>query len=90
MIRNGSWLKGAIRSRRWFSFFDSASRASFAGTLLFSSIYCLLAYIPSTYYAFIQAPFLSWMPLFARIQPYLFIITFGGTALLLKNPFHNG
>lgn len=49
---------------------------SFAGVLLLSSMYCLLAYIPSIYFSFIHAPFMGWMPLFARTQPYLFALTF--------------
>lgn len=59
---------------------DLLAAASFAGAALLSSLYCVLAYIPSTYFAFIHAPFLSWMPLFARTQPYLFTVTFCGTA----------
>ena len=44
-----------------------------------SSAYCVLAYIPTTYFAFIQAPFQSWMPFFARVQPWLFTFLFAGT-----------
>lgn len=53
-----------------------ASAGMFAAVLFLSSMYCLLAYIPATYFAFIQAPFLGWMPAFAALQPLLFAITF--------------
>jgi hypothetical protein len=53
-------------------------------------MYCLLAYIPTTYFAFIQAPFLTWMPAFARLQPYLFTVTFCGAAIPLWQHFRSG
>jgi arylsulfatase A-like enzyme len=55
---------------------DFAATLSFSGVALLSSMYCLLAYIPSTYFPLIHTPFLSWMPVFAKTQPYLFLITF--------------
>lgn len=36
-----------------------------AAYLLATSLYCLLAYLPYTYYAFIKAPVYEWMPWFA-------------------------
>lgn len=56
--------------------FQLASTALFAALLLLSSMYCLLAYIPATYFAFIQSSFFLWMPAFAALQPVLFAITF--------------
>jgi arylsulfatase A-like enzyme len=53
-------------------------------------MYCLLAYIPTTYFAFIQAPFLAWMPAFARLQPYLFTVTFCGAAIPLWERYRAG
>ncbi|HEX7287014.1 MAG TPA: sulfatase-like hydrolase/transferase [Candidatus Angelobacter sp.] len=74
---------------RWQSLFERTPAAAFAVILFLSSMYCLLAYIPTTYYAFIQAPFQSWMPLFARLQPYLFTLTFCGAAFALRGRFGN-
>src|SRR5262249_54105248 len=54
--------------------------ALFAIVLFLSSMYCLLAYIPTPSFAFIRAPFQTWMPLFASLQPYLFAITFCAAA----------
>ncbi len=60
----------------WMNRFQLASTALFAALLLLSSMYCLLAYIPATYFAFIQSSFFLWMPAFAALQPVLFAITF--------------
>ena len=89
-VQNDTRLKSIMVSRRWSSIFSLGAVLSFAAVLFLSSMYCLLAYIPSTYYAFIQAPFLAWMPLFARLQPYLFAITFCGTAIPLWPGFRSG
>ena len=47
-------------------------RIGFAALLLLTSFYCLLAYIPDTYFAFIQAPFQAWLPAFIRFHPLFF------------------
>ena len=60
---------------------DSSASICFVLVGLLSSAYCLLAYIPTTYFAFIQAPFQSWMPAFSRVQPWLFTLTFAVTAV---------
>ncbi|HEY2171527.1 MAG TPA: sulfatase-like hydrolase/transferase, partial [Candidatus Angelobacter sp.] len=46
----------------------------FALLLVFTSFYAVLAYIPDTYHAFIQAPFLSWIPTLIRFQPFLYAL----------------
>ncbi|MGC2695412.1 MAG: sulfatase-like hydrolase/transferase [Candidatus Angelobacter sp.] len=74
-----------VSPKRWLSNLDHAGETAFALVLFLSSLYCLLAYIPTTYFSFIQAPFLSWMPVFARLQPYLFAITFCASAIPLRN-----
>ena len=56
-------------TRRTFGF---AARLLFAFFLLFTSFYSVLAYFPETYIAFVQAPFLSWIPLLIRIHPYVY------------------
>jgi len=55
--------------RRVFGF---TARLLFAFFLLFTSFYCVLAYVPETYIAFIQAPFLTWVPVLIRIHPYVY------------------
>src|SRR5262245_59517756 len=41
---------------------------------IFTSIYCLLAYIPFTYYHFVQYRHLSSLSVAVQIHPYLFLI----------------
>src|SRR5689334_5098691 len=74
-------LRSRIESRAatnnaWMNRFELASIGLFSALLLLSSMYCLLAYIPATYFAFIQSSFFLWMPTFAALQPILFAITF--------------
>jgi hypothetical protein len=66
----------ASTSSVWMNRFQLISVGSFSALLLLSSMYCLLAYIPATYFAFIQSSFFLWMPAFAALQPILFAITF--------------
>src|SRR3954470_15568224 len=50
-----------------------AARIGFGVLLLISSVYGVLAYMPDTYFAFIQAPFQQWLPGLMRLQPVLFL-----------------
>ncbi len=52
--------------------FGFAARCLFAFFLLFTSFYSVLAYVPETYIAFIQAPFLTWVPMLIRVHPYVY------------------
>jgi hypothetical protein len=51
--------------------------------LLVTSAYCLLLYIPFTYFGFIQHPLLAWLPVFVGIHSYLFGILFAAVAATL-------
>jgi len=62
-------MKQQVTTRRTFGF---AARLFFAFFLLFTSFYSVLAYVPETYIAFIQAPFLTWVPLLIRVHPYVY------------------
>jgi hypothetical protein len=54
-------------------------RVVWAMYLVISSIYCLLAYLPYTYFAFVKAPAYPWMPWIAAHHHTLFL---GGLAVL--------
>ena len=54
---------------RWFAV---AARVCFAALMLLTSVYCLLAYIPDTYFAFIQAPFQPWVVELIRLHAYIY------------------
>ena len=49
--------------------------------LLLSSIYCLLAFLPYTFFALIKAPAYEWMPWFAHHQAALYWLVFLGVAI---------
>lgn len=65
-------------------------RALFAVFCLLTSIYCLLAYIPDTYFAFIQAPFQSWIIEFIRFHAYLFCGVLAALAVALWKEYGKG
>ena len=54
--------------------FGLIARCLFALLLVFTSFYCVLAYIPDTYHAFIQAPFMAWIPMVIRFQSFLYAL----------------
>src|SRR5919108_6666409 len=60
------------RVRVWFYVF---TRVAFTALLLLTSIYCLLAYLPDFYYAFIQASFQPWLRWLIRFHPYVYTVT---------------
>src|SRR5215472_3847983 len=49
-----------------------------ASFLLVTSLYCLLAFLPYTFYALIKAPAYDWMPWLVRNYAYLYWITLAG------------
>jgi hypothetical protein len=48
------------------------SRLAFAVFLLLTSIYCLLVWVPFSYFGFIRDPLLNWIPVFVRIHAIVF------------------
>ncbi len=63
--------------------FGLIARCLFALLLVFTSFYSVLAYIPDTYHAFIQAPFLSWIPTLIRLQPFLYALLVAAVSISL-------
>lgn len=49
--------------------------------LLLTSLYCLLAFLPYTYYALIKAPAYEWMPWFAHHHALLYWLVWAGAAV---------
>jgi hypothetical protein len=70
---------GALGQRIFIVF----ARFAFGALLLLTSAYCLLLYIPFTYFGFIQHPLLAWLPVFVGIHSYLFGILFATVAATL-------
>ena len=61
-----------------------ATRAAFASFLITTSAYCLLLYIPFTYFGFIHNPLLSWLPVFVRIHPKLYAVLLAAVITTLR------
>ena len=57
-------------------------RLAWGAYLLLTSIYCLLAFLPYTYYALIKAPAYAWMPWFVQHQAALYWIFLLASALV--------
>ncbi len=55
--------------RKWV---DAALKIFFGAFFALTSLYCLLAFLPYTYYSLIKSPAYSWMPWFARHHDFLF------------------
>jgi hypothetical protein len=55
--------------RKWF---ETSLKIFFGAYFALTSLYCLLAFLPYTYYALIKAPAYSWVPWFVRHHALLF------------------
>ena len=51
------------------------TRVAFGLLAVLTSVYCLLVYIPFSYYGFIHDPILWWLPSFVKFHAYLYGIT---------------
>jgi hypothetical protein len=49
--------------------------------LLLTSLYCLLAFLPYTYFALVKAPPYQWMPWFAQHHAWLYLLLWAAAAL---------
>jgi hypothetical protein len=72
---------------RWFPI---ATRLAFLLLALLTSVYCLLAYIPDTYFAFIQAPFQPWLVELIQSHAYLLSAVLVGLTLTLLAEYRTG
>jgi hypothetical protein len=57
--------------RKWF---DAILKIFFGAYFALTSLYCLLAFLPYTYYSLIKSPAYAWMPWFAHHHDLLFWI----------------
>ena len=67
--------------RKWL---DCILKVCWGAYLALTSLYCLLAFLPYTYYALIKAPAYSWMPWFAGHHTLLFWIASLAAALVFR------
>lgn len=59
------------------------TRLAFGSFFLVSSTYCLLLYIPFSYFGFIHNPILWWLPGFVRLHAWLFAISLSAVTITL-------
>ena len=74
------WTAGSLL-RKWT---DGILKLAWGVFLALTSLYCLLAFLPYTYYALIKSPAYSWMPFFARHHALLFCIASLGVAVAFR------
>ncbi|HTZ98268.1 MAG TPA: sulfatase-like hydrolase/transferase [Terriglobales bacterium] len=60
-----------------------STRLAFAIFWLITSTYCLLAYVPFSYFGFIRDPLLTWIPLFTKFHALLYAVSVGAVAITL-------
>lgn len=81
----------AYRSPNWqraYTPLNVAIRLAFAAVVIITCFYCLLVYIPFTYYAIIQNPFLSWLRLFVSFHRYIYFATLLPLLVVLLRSAH--
>lgn len=76
-----------VSSRVANRIFFVLSRFTFGAFLLVTSAYCLLLYIPFTYFGFIQHPLLAWLPVFVQVHSYLFAALLAAVVATLRPAF---
>lgn len=59
---------------------STAIRVAWGIMLLLTSTYCLLAYLPYTYFELIKSPAYAWMPWFAAHQGVIYLLALAGLA----------
>lgn len=67
--------------RKWT---DGILKLAWGAFLALTSLYCLLAFLPYTYYALIKSPAYSWMPFFAQHHALLFWLASLGAAFAFR------
>ena len=72
-----SWLDAGQK------LFFFSTRLAFAAFLLLTSVYCLLVWVPFSYFGFIRNPLVSWIPLFVRLHGLIYGILLSAVAVTL-------
>lgn len=68
--------------RKWF---ELLLKLFWGGYLTLTSLYCLLAFLPYTYFALIKAPAYAWMPWFVRHHSLLYWLTWAAAAVAYRH-----
>jgi hypothetical protein len=68
--------------RKWF---EAILKILFGAYFALTSVYCLLAFLPYTYYAMIKSPAYAWIPWFARHHALLFWLAWAAAAVAYRS-----
>jgi hypothetical protein len=68
--------------RKWF---EAILKILFGAYFALTSVYCLLAFLPYTYYAMIKSPAYAWIPWFARHHALLFWLAVVAAAIAYRS-----
>jgi nitrate reductase NapE component len=68
--------------RKWL---DAILKIFFGACFALTSLYCLLAFLPYTYYSMIKSPAYAWMPWFAHHHDFLFWLALLAAAIAFRN-----
>jgi arylsulfatase A-like enzyme len=71
-----------ILLRKWL---ETILKLFWGAYLALTSLYCLLAFLPYTYYALIKSPAYAWMPWFARHHSLLFWLAWAAAAAVYRH-----
>jgi hypothetical protein len=64
-------------------FFFAGTRLAFGAFLLLTSVYCLLVWVPFSYFSFIRNPLVSWLPVFVSFHGLIYGALLTAVALTL-------
>ncbi len=68
--------------RKWF---EAILKILFGAYFALTSVYCLLAFLPYTYYAMIKSPAYAWIPGFARHHALLFWLAWAAASVAYRS-----
>jgi hypothetical protein len=68
--------------RKWF---EAILKILFGAYFALTSVYCLLAFLPYTYYAMIKSPAYAWIPWFTRHHGLLFWMAWAAAAVAYRS-----
>jgi hypothetical protein len=68
--------------RKWFA---AILKIFFGAYFALTSVYCLLAFLPYTYYAMIKSPAYAWIPWFARHHALLFWLAWAAAVVAYRS-----
>jgi Sulfatase len=73
-----------------YLFFFCGARLAFAAFLLLTTVYCVLVWVPFSYFGFIRNPLVNWIPEFVRLHGLIYGVLLGAVAVTLIPDLRGG